>query len=97
MKKTGLVEAVMAAANLESKKQATMVVEALFDTVVKALGHGEDVTLPGFGKFYVRRVPAKPARQVRNPATGAMIMAGPKPAMNKPKFRAGKLLKEAVK
>ena len=97
MKKRELVDAVMAAASIESKKQALMVVDALFDIVTKTIARGEDVTIPGFGKFYVRRVPAKPARQVRNPATGEMIMAGPKPATNKPKFRAGKMLKEAVK
>jgi DNA-binding protein HU-beta len=97
MKKQGLVEAVMKAANIEIKKQAVSAVEAVFDTIVKTVGRGEEVAMPGFGKFYVRRTPARPARQVRNPATGEMMMAQPKPAMNKPKFRAGKMLKEAVK
>lgn len=87
----------MSAVGLESKRQAASAVDAVFDTIVKTVGRGEDVSLPGFGKFYVRRQPARPARQVRNPATGEMIMAAPKPAMNKPKFRAGKVLKEAVK
>lgn len=97
MKKDGLVDAVMSVAHIETKKQAQEAVDAMFDTVVKTMVRGEEVAIPGFGKFYVQRQPAKPERQVRNPATGQMIMAKPKPAMNKPKFRAGKLLKEAVK
>ena len=97
MKKSELVEAVMKAANIEIKKNAQTAVEAVFDTIVKTLARGEEVAITGFGTFRVVRRPAQPAREVRNPATGQMVMAKPKPAMNKPKFRAGKLLKEAVK
>jgi len=90
MKKLGLVQAVMEAAAL-SKKQAQQAVDALFDTVVKTMSKGEDVAITGFGTFRVYR---RSERWGRNPATGEKIKIA---AAVKPKFRAGKLLKEAVK
>ena len=91
MKKDGLVDAVMKAANIETKKQSQQAVEALFDAIVKAMSRGEEVALTGFGTF---RVAKRAARQGRNPKTGETIQIA---ASVKPKFRAGKLLKEAVK
>ena len=91
MKKDGLVEAVMKAAEIETKKQAQEAVEALFDTIVKTLGRGEEVGITGFGTF---RVVKRAARMGVNPKTGEKIQIA---ASTKPKFRAGKFLKEAVK
>lgn len=90
MKKDGLVEAVMSAAGIETKKQATDVVETVFDTIVKTLGRGEEVAITGFGTF---RVVKRAARMGVNPKTGEKIQIA---ASTKPKFKAGKLLKEAV-
>ncbi|MCL4405926.1 MAG: HU family DNA-binding protein [Patescibacteria group bacterium] len=90
MKKSGLVEAVMKAANIETKKQAEMAVEALFDTIVKTMSRGEEVAITGFGTF---RVAKRAARMGINPKTGEKIHIA---ASVKPKFRAGKMLKEAV-
>ena len=91
MKKTDLVEAVMKAANLEVKKQATEIVDAVFDTIVKSLSRGEEVAITGFGVF---KVVKRAARMGVNPKTGEKIQIA---ASIKPKFRAGKVLKEAVK
>ncbi|MGC9610890.1 MAG: HU family DNA-binding protein [Minisyncoccia bacterium] len=91
MKKIELVEAVMKQTGLETKKQAEMVVEAVFDTIVKTLARGEEVAITGFGSF---RVAKRAARMGVNPKTGEKIQIA---ASIKPKFRAGKLLKEAVK
>ena len=91
MKKPGLVEAVMTAAGIATKKQAQDVVEAMFDTITKTLAKGEEVAISGFGTFRVAR---RAAREGRNPMTGEKIQIA---ASIKPKFRAGKLLKEAVK
>jgi len=91
MKKIDLVEAVMKAANLEVKKQAIEIVDAVFDTIVKALSRGEEVAIAGFGTF---KVVKRAARTGINPKTGEKIQIA---ASVKPKFRAGKLLKEAVK
>ena len=90
MKKDGLVEAVMEAAGLETKKSAQAAVEAMFDTIAKALSKGEEVAISGFGTF---RVAKRAARMGVNPKTGEKIQIA---ASTKPKFRAGKALKEAV-
>ncbi len=97
MKKTGLVEEVMKAAGIETKKLAQMAVDAVFDTITKTMAHGEEVAITGFGTFRVAKRPAQGPRKGRNPMTGAEIDIAAKPATVKPKFRAGKLLKEAVK
>lgn len=91
MTKDGLVEAVMQAAGIEVKKQATQAVEAIFDTILKTMARGEDVNVPGFGKF---RVAKRAARAGVNPRTGEKIQIA---ASIKPKFSASKALKEAVK
>ena len=91
MKKDGLVEAVMKVAGIETKKQAQDAVEALFDTIVKTLGRGEEIAITGFGTF---RVVKRAARMGVNPKTGEKIQIA---ASVKPKFKAGKSLKEAVK
>jgi DNA-binding protein HU-beta len=91
MKKDGLVEAVMKAAEIETKKQAVAAVEAIFDAIVKTMSRGEEVAISGFGTF---RVVKRAARMGVNPKTGEKIQIA---ASTKPKFRAGKLLKEAVK
>ena len=91
MTKDGLVEAVMQGAGLETKVQAHKTVETVFDTITKTLGRGEDVAISGFGTF---RVAKRAAREGRNPKTGEKIHIA---ASVKPKFRAGKALKEAVK
>lgn len=91
MKKDGLVEAVMSAAGIETKKQAQTAVETVFDTILKTMGHGEEVAISGFGTF---KVVHRAARMGVNPKTGEKIQIA---ASTKPKFRAGKLFKEAVK
>ncbi len=90
MKKQDIVEAVMSAAKIETKKQADQAVEAVFDSIVKAMSRGEDVAITGFGTFRVAR---RAARMGVNPKTGEKIQIA---ASIKPKFRAGKSLKEAV-
>lgn len=91
MKKAEFAEALMSACGLETKKRSVEVVEAFLDLVVKALSRGDEVAFPGFGTF---RVVKRAARMGVNPKTGEKIQIA---ASTKPKFRAGKLLKEAVK
>ncbi len=90
MTKDGLVEAIIKEAGLESKAQAHRIVDAVLDTIMKTMKRGEDVAITGFGTF---RVVKRAAREGRNPKTGEKIHI---PASIKPKFRAGKALKEAV-
>lgn len=91
MKKAEFAMKLMEACGFETKKKSLEVVEAFLDLVAKALGRGEDVSFPGFGTF---RVAKRAARMGVNPKTGEKIQIA---ASTKPKFRAGKLLKEAVK
>jgi len=90
MKKPELVEAVMSANNIETKKHAQEIVDSVFDIITKTLGRGEEVAMPGFGVF---RVAKRAARMGVNPKTGEKIQIA---ATTKPKFRAAKQLKEAV-
>ncbi|MDP2695651.1 MAG: HU family DNA-binding protein [bacterium] len=91
MKKDDLIAAVMKAASLDTKKQAQEAVETVFYTITKSLGRGEEVAVAGFGAF---RVAKSAARMGVNPKTGEKIKIK---ASIRPKFRAAKALKDAVK
>jgi DNA-binding protein HU-beta len=73
-----------------TKAGANKAVDALVETVTKALRKGDRVTLVGFGTFTVAR---RRARTVRNPMTGAPIKIA---ARRVPRFAAGKELKKSV-
>lgn len=90
MTKEKLSEAVRAKLD-GTKKQSQEVVDLVFDEITKSLKKGEEVAIAGFGSFRVGR---RQARSGVNPRTGEKIAIS---AMNVPKFRAGKGLKEAVK
>ncbi|MEE4452065.1 HU family DNA-binding protein [Novosphingobium resinovorum] len=53
-----------------SKADAKKLVDAVFTAIGDAAAKGEEVSLNGFGKFKVKD---SPAREGRNPATGAAI------------------------
>ncbi|MFN3367187.1 MAG: HU family DNA-binding protein, partial [Exiguobacterium mexicanum] len=74
-----------------SKKEATQVVEATFESITEALQNGDKIQLIGFGTFEVRE---RAARKGRNPRTKEDIEI---PASKVPAFKAGKALKDAVK
>ena len=89
MNKSELIDAVASGSGL-SRSDATSATEALLDSIVKALGSGDQVALTGFGTFSVR---ARAARTGRNPQTGETIQIK---ASNSPGFKAGKAFKDAV-
>jgi DNA-binding protein HU-beta len=72
-----------------SKADATRALDMITESVTKALGKGNEVSLVGFGSFYVQR---RAAREGRNPKTGAKMHIQ---AYKQPAFRAGKKLKES--
>ena len=90
MNKQAIVEAVHGVLNT-TKVQAEQIVDKVFDSIVASLKKGEEVSIAGLGIFSVK---ARAARDARNPRTGETVKV---PAMNVPKFRAAKALKEAVK
>jgi len=91
MKKQDFIEVVMAAGKIEVKKNAAAVIDAIFNTITKALAKGDEVAIAGFGVFKTAK---RAARMGVNPKTGEKIQIA---ASIKPKFRAAKALKEAVK
>jgi DNA-binding protein HU-beta len=90
MNKTEYVDAVAAAAGI-TKAEASKVVAATIAVITKALKKGESVQITGFGSFDIVK---RAARKGRNPATGKEIKIA---ASKAPRFKAGKLLKDAVK
>ena len=73
-----------------SKVDSQKAVDAVLEGIKDALKKGEEVRLIGFGSFAVTK---SAAREGRNPRTGETIQIK---ESNRPVFRAGKDLKEAV-
>jgi len=74
-----------------SKAAAEKAVNAFTSALTKALKKGDKLTLTGFGTFSVAK---RRARIGRNPQTGKEIKIA---ATRVAKFKAGNLLKRAVK
>jgi nucleoid DNA-binding protein len=89
MNKSELVEAVASQAGL-TKADADRALNAVTESIKKALKKGNVVSLVGFGTFKVSK---RSARTGRNPQTGAALKI---PARKVPRFTAGKALKDAV-
>lgn len=73
-----------------SKTVVTAVLKTLTDVTTAELKKGNEVALPGLGKFTVTE---RAARTGRNPQTGEEIQIA---ARRAPKFSASKALKDAV-
>ncbi len=89
MNKNDLVATVASNSGL-SKADAAKAVDAVFSSVTGALRRGDSVMLVGFGTF---SVVDRKASVGRNPRTGERIQI---PAARRPKFKAGKNLKQSV-
>ena len=89
MNKQELIDAV-ADSTGESKVATAAALDAILETIARAVTNGDAVQLIGFGSFSVG---ARAARMGRNPATGAEIHI---PAAKTVKFTAGKAFKDAV-
>ena len=89
MNKNDFVNSVAASAGL-SKADAANAVDSVLDSISATLATGGEVRMTGFGTFST----AKRAASVgRNPRTGEKIQIA---ASTRPKFKAGKALKDAV-
>ncbi|MFO1059551.1 MAG: HU family DNA-binding protein [Dongiaceae bacterium] len=89
MNKNDLIGIVAARTGL-SKGDATKAVDGVFDALTEALKNGDEVRVVGFGTFTVSQ---RAASEGRNPRTGDKIEI---PASKQPKFKPGKLLKDAL-
>jgi DNA-binding protein HU-beta len=90
MNKQAIIEAVHEKVG-GTKVSAEQAVDTVVDAIVTTLKKGDEVSIAGLGIFSVKK---RAARTARNPRTGEAIQV---PAMNVPKFRAAKALKDAVK
>ncbi len=89
MNKQELISTVADATGL-SKNDAGKAVESVFDTITRTLKRGDEVRLVGFGTFSASK---RKASTGRNPRTGEPMQIK---ASVQPKFKAGKVLKDAV-
>jgi len=90
MNKSEIVAVIADQVNL-TRKDAELAIDAFLDAICEGLANGEKVVISGFGTFEVRN---RVARSGRNPRTGEEIVI---PGQKTPAFKAGKLLKDAVK
>lgn len=74
-----------------TQKNATQIVNHIFDTIVESVAKGSKVQITGFGTFEKR---ARAERTGRNPQTGEAITI---PAMSVPGFKAGQNFRREVK
>jgi DNA-binding protein HU-beta len=90
MNKAELIDTVSDETGL-SKADSGRALDAITDSITKALKKGDTVSLIGFGTFSVKK---RAARTGRNPATGETIKIK---ASKTPSFKAGKAFKDAIK
>ncbi|OYW16016.1 MAG: integration host factor [Novosphingobium sp. 12-64-8] len=84
-----LAEAVAASEGL-TKADAKKLVDAVFAAIADAAAKGEEVSLNAFGKFKIKD---SPAREGRNPSTGATIQIA---ASRKLTFAPAKAVKDKI-
>jgi len=89
MTKADLIEEVSRLAEV-TRKDSEVIVETIFDSVVRALRSGDKIEIRGFGSFRTRQ--RKP-RIGRNPKTGDRVEV---PAKKIPFFKPSKELKDVV-
>ena len=89
MTKAELIEDVSRAVEM-SRKDSEIIVETIFESIVKSLRSGDKIEIRGFGSFRTRQ--RKP-RLGRNPKTGARVDV---PAKKIPFFKPSKELKDLV-
>ena len=89
MNKSELIDAIAESTEL-SKVASGKALDAVIETIVKAVAKGDGVSLVGFGSF---KAAARAAREGKNPKTGEKIKIA---ATTVPKFSAGATFKAAV-
>jgi len=71
------------------KVEAEKAIDMFTSSVIDAMAQGNEISIVGFGNFYVNKVAA---RSGRNPRSGEALQIK---AYNQPKFKAGKKAKDA--
>src|SRR5213082_1564209 len=89
MTKADLIEQVAQVVEL-TRRDSEVVVETIFESIVRSLRTGDKIEIRGFGSFRTRQ---RKARVGRNPKTGARVDVPPKKI---PYFKPSKELKDTV-
>jgi integration host factor subunit beta len=89
MTKADLIDEVSRVVEM-TRKDSEVIVDAIFESVVRSLRTGEKIEIRGFGSFRTRE---RRARVGRNPKTGARVEVPPKRI---PYFKPSKELKDLV-
>jgi len=90
MTKRELIDEVLKLYPRFSRRDAEVVVNAVFDSMTDALHRDERIEIRGFGSFVVKH---RQAREGRNPKTGELVSVA---AKRLPFFKVGKELKLRV-
>lgn len=90
MTKRDLIDEVVRLYPRYSRRDAEVMVNAVFDAVADALRRGDRVEIRGFGSFVVRQ---RRSREGRNPKTGETVTVD---AKRVPFFKVGKELRIRV-
>ena len=89
MTKAELIEEVSRVVEM-TRKDSEVIVEAIFESIVRALHTGDKIEIRGFGSFRTRE---RQGRVGRNPKTGERVEV---PAKRIPYFKPSKELKDVV-
>ena len=89
MTKADLIEEVSRAIEM-SRKDSEVIVETIFESIVKALRTSDKIEIRGFGSFRTRQ---RRSRLGRNPKTGERVEVPPKKV---PHFKPSKELKDLI-
>ncbi|MDQ6678786.1 MAG: integration host factor subunit beta [Acidobacteriota bacterium] len=89
MTKADLIEEVSRVVEM-TRKESEVIVESIFDSIVRALRSGDKIEVRGFGSFRTRQ---RQPRVGRNPKTGTRVEV---PAKKIPYFKPSKELKDVV-
>lgn len=89
MTKADLIEEVSRVVEM-TRKESEVIVETIFDSIVKSLKGGDKIEIRGFGSFRTRQ---RQARIGRNPKSGDRVEV---PAKRIPFFKPSKELRDLV-
>ncbi len=89
MTKADLIEEVSRVVEM-TRKESEIIVETIFDSIVKSLRAGDKIEIRGFGSFRTRQ---RQARIGRNPKSGDRVEV---PAKRIPFFKPSKELRDIV-
>ncbi len=89
MTKADLVEEIARVVEV-TRKDAEVIAESIFNSIVRSLRSGDKIEIRGFGSFRTRQ---RRGRMGRNPQSGEQVQVPPKTI---PFFKPGKELRDAV-